>query len=155
MAILSAIFLGASLSIKLTSLFIFAAFALVVVFRAREAKDPGAGRIIALGFGSLLLAGLIASPWYLRTWKATGSPLFPFYMSMWKGEAPGWDVDRSNLFQSMNSSYGGESKSAVDYLISPWNISVAAQPEDARYFDGVIGVAFLIGALFSFCSLEI
>jgi hypothetical protein len=66
-------------------------------------------------------------------------------MSMWKGEAAGWDVDRSNLFQAMNSSYGGESKSAVDYLISPWNISVAAQPEDARYYDGVIGVAFLIG----------
>jgi hypothetical protein len=156
--ILSAVFLGASLSIKLTSLFIFAAFALVIAFRAREAKEAGAVRIIALGFGSLVLAGLIASPWYLRTWKATGSPLFPFYMSMWKGEAPGWDVDRSNLFQSMNSSYGGESKSAVDYLISPWNISVAAQPEDARYFDGVIGVAFLIGlplVIFALWKFEI
>jgi hypothetical protein len=143
--ILSAIFLGASLSIKLTSLFIFAAVALVIVFRAREAKEAGAGRIIAIGLGSLVLAGLIASPWYLRTWKETGSPLFPFYMSMWKGDAPGWDVDRSNLFQSMNSAYGGESKSAADYLVSPWNISVAAQPEDAKFFDGVIGVAFLIG----------
>ena len=66
-------------------------------------------------------------------------------MSMWKGEAPGWDVDRSNLFQTMNSNYGGRNKSAVDYLISPWNISTAAQPEEAKYFDGVIGVAFLIG----------
>jgi dolichyl-phosphate-mannose-protein mannosyltransferase len=143
--ILSAIFLGASLSIKLTTLFIFAAFALVIVFRAREAKENGAGRIIALGFGSLVLAALIASPWYLRTWKATGSPLFPFYMSIWKGGAPGWDVDRSNLFQTMNSNYGGKDKSAVDYLISPWNISVTAQPEESRSFDGVIGVAFLAG----------
>jgi hypothetical protein len=143
--VLSAIFLGASLSIKLTSLFILAAIALVVVFRAREADQKDAGRIVALGFGSLVLAALIASPWYLRTWKATGSPLFPFYMSIWKGEAPGWDVDRSNLFQAMNSNYGGEHKWAVDYLASPWNISVAAQPEDARYFDGVLGVAFLIG----------
>ena len=45
----------------------------------------------------------------------------------------------------MNSNYGGRNKSAVDYLISPWNISTAAQPEEAKYFDGVIGVAFLIG----------
>ena len=45
----------------------------------------------------------------------------------------------------MNSQYGGENKSAVDYIISPWNISVTAQPEDARVFDGVIGVAFIIG----------
>ena len=155
--ILMAIFLGASLSIKLTTLFIFAAVALVIVFRAREAKENGSGRIIALGFGSLVLAAVIASPWYLRTWKATGSPLFPFYMSMWKGVARGWDVDRSNLFQTMNSNYGGRDKSAVDFLISPWNISVSAQPEESRYFDGVIGVAFLIGLpllIFALWKLE-
>ena len=156
-SILMAIFLGASLSIKLTTLFIFAAIALVIVFRAREAKENGAGRIILLGFGSLVLATVIASPWYLRNWKATGSPLFPFYMSIWKGEAPGWDVDRSNLFQTMNSNYGGRDKSAVDYLVSPWNISVTAQPEESRYFDGVIGVAFLIGLpllIFALWKLE-
>jgi hypothetical protein len=155
--ILMAIFLGASLSIKLTTLFIFAAVALVIVFRAREAKDNGSGRIIALGFGSLVLAGMIASPWYLRTWKTTGSPVFPFYMSMWKGEANGWDVDRSNLFQTMNSNYGGRDKSAIDYLVSPWNISVNAQPEESRYFDGVIGVTFLIGLpllIFALWKLE-
>ena len=155
--ILMAIFLGASLSIKLTTLFIFAAIALVIVFRAREAKENGAGRIILLGFGSLVLAAVIASPWYLRTWKATGSPLFPFYMSIWKGEAPGWDVDRSNLFQTMNSNYGGATKSTVDYLAAPWNISVSAQPEESRYFDGVIGVAFLIGLpllIFALWKLE-
>lgn len=155
--ILMAIFLGASLSIKLTTLFIFAAVALVIVFRAREAKESGAGRIIAFGFGSLLLAAVIASPWYLRTWKTTGSPVFPFYMSMWKGEAPGWDVERSNLFQTMNSNYGGRDKSVVDYLVSPWNISVNAQPEESRFFDGVIGVAFLIGLpllIFALWKLE-
>jgi hypothetical protein len=143
--ILTALFLGASLSIKLTTVFIVAAFALIMVLRAREAQQKDAGRMIAFGFGSLVLAAVIASPWYLRTWKATGSPLFPFYMSIWKGDAPGWDVERSNLFQTMNSNYGGTNKSAVDYLALPWNISVAAQPEDARYFDGVIGVSFLIG----------
>jgi hypothetical protein len=141
--ILIAIFLGAALSIKLTSLVVIAAFALVMTFRARNAEN--AGRILGYGLAALVLAGFIASPWYLRTWKATGSPVFPFYMSIWKGEAAGWDIDRSNLFQVMNANYGGENKSVVDYVIAPWNVSVAAQPEEPRYFDGVLGAAFLIG----------
>ena len=62
------------------------------------------------GFVALMLAGVIASPWYLKTWKQTGSPIFPFYMSFWKGEATGWDVERSALFQAMNSQYGGYEK---------------------------------------------
>jgi len=117
------------------------------MFRARSVKErsANAGTVLAYGMGALLLAFVIASPWYLRTWKATGSPVFPFYMSMWKGTAPGWDVERSNLFQGMNSQYGGENKSAVDYAAAPWNLSTAAQPEQAEFFDGVLGVAFLVG----------
>ncbi len=154
--ILMAIFLGAALSAKLTTLFVMAAFALVILFKARNnpvttvpgsdmASKATTGKIAAFGFGAFLLAGVIASPWYLRTWAETGSPIFPFYMSIWEGKAPGWDVDRSNLFQLMNSQYGGADKTVVDYLIAPWNISVTAQPEIAANFDGVLGVAFLIG----------
>lgn len=145
--VLIAIFLGAALSIKLTAVFVIAAFALIILLRARQAQDGSGnlGKILAGGFAALVLAGVIASPWYLRTWKATGSPIFPFYLSIWKGEAAGWDVERSNLFQAMNTQYGGENKNALDYLVAPWNLSVIAQPELARFFDGVLGVAFLIG----------
>jgi hypothetical protein len=145
--VLTAIFLGASFSMKLTSVFVFAAFALIVLLRARKAMNSSGdpARIVIVGFASLLAAFLIASPWYLRTWMATGSPVFPFYMSIWKGEAPNWDVERSNLFQGMNSQYGGENKTAVDILATPWTVSVRAQPESAEYFDGVLGAAFLIG----------
>jgi hypothetical protein len=142
--VLVAIFLGAALSIKLTAVFVFAAFALIVLLRARNDKE-NAGRIVAHGFAALLLAGAIASPWYLRTWKATGSPVFPFYMSIWKGEAAGWDVERSNLFQAMNSQYGGNEKGSLDYVLAPVRLSVTAQPEIAGNFDGVLGVSFLLG----------
>lgn len=146
--ILVAIFLGAALSAKLTTVFAIAAFALVILLRVRKAKESepdSLARVLVGGFGALLLAGLIASPWYLRTWQQTGSPVFPFYMSIWPGDAPGWDVERSNLFQAMNSQYGRVSGTAADYLLAPWNVSVSAQPEDPRFFDGVLGVAFLIG----------
>ncbi|HMO80673.1 MAG TPA: phospholipid carrier-dependent glycosyltransferase [Pyrinomonadaceae bacterium] len=143
-----AVFLGAALSAKLTTLFVIAAFALVILLRVRKAQEnepDSLARIAGLGIASLILAGVIASPWYLRTWAETGSPIFPFYMSIWPGEAPGWDVERSNLFQAMNAQYGGYEKTLIDYLAAPWNVSVVAQPELATHFDGVLGVAFMIG----------
>ena len=146
-----AIFLGAALSAKLTTLFAIAAFALVVLLRVRKAKDSEPDsliRILVAGFAAFVLAGLIASPWYLRTWQQTDSPVFPFYMSIWRGNAVGWDVERSNLFQAMNSQYGGAVKTPLDYLAAPWNLSVVAQPEQPTYFDGVLGVAFLFGLPF-------
>ncbi|MGB7207550.1 MAG: phospholipid carrier-dependent glycosyltransferase [Pyrinomonadaceae bacterium] len=154
--ILIAIFLGAALSAKLTTLFAIAAFALVVLLRVRKAKDSEPDSLIETlvsGFAALVLAGLIASPWYLRTWQQTDSPVFPFYMSLWPGEAPGWDVERSNLFQAMNSQYGGDVKTPLDYLAAPWNLSVIAQPEQAVNFDGVLGVAFLFGLPFLIWAL--
>ncbi|MBC7898579.1 MAG: glycosyltransferase family 39 protein [Saprospiraceae bacterium] len=145
--IFAAVFLGAALSAKLTALFVIAAFALIILLRARQAKDDPdkLARIVLNGFGALILAGLIAAPWYLRTWQETGSPIFPFYMSVWKGEAAGWDTERSALFQQMNSQYGGIEKSPLDYLVAPFNLSVIAQPEQPVLFDGVLGIAFLFG----------
>jgi len=147
--LLVSIFLGAALSVKLTAVFAFAAFVLVILLRARDGNSQAgslrSGRIVATGFAALLLAGVIASPSYIRTWAATGSPVFPFYMSIWKGEAANWDVERSNLFQAMNSQYGGVDTDKVNYLTAPVRVSIAAQPEQPRYYDGVLGVAFLIG----------
>lgn len=153
--VLVAIFLGAALSAKLTTLFVIAAFALVIMMRARSAQgsDANVGRIFGLGFAALIFAGVIASPWYLRTWAESGSPIFPFYMNIWPGEATGWDAERSNLFQAMNAQYGGYVKTPLDYLAAPWNVSVIAQPELATHFDGVLGVAFLLGLPFLIWAL--
>ena len=151
--LMAAIFLGGALAVKLTTVFVIAAFVLVILMRAREGKDEQAGslrsgnsgKVVLAGFAALILAGVIASPWYLRNWAATGSPVFPFYMSIWPGTATGWDVERSNLFQGMNSQYGGASENKINYLTAPARVSLAAQPEDANLYDGVLGAAFLIG----------
>jgi hypothetical protein len=146
--VLIAVFLGAALSAKMTTIVVIAAFGLIVLLRVRKAKESEPDnivKILASGFAALVLAALIASPWYLRTWQQTDSPVFPFYLSIWPAEAPGWDVERSNLFQAMNSQYGRVTNTPADYLLAPWSVSVKAQPEDARLFDGVLGVTFLIG----------
>lgn len=148
----AAIALGAASSIKLTTVFVVAALALIVLLRAREAQNDEtsggkSGSVLLKGFAIFAFAGLLASPWYLRTWAKTGSPIFPFYMNLWKGAATGWDAERSALFQAMNSNYGGAEKGVFHYLLAPVKISLFAQPEIAEYYDGVIGVSFLLGLI--------
>lgn len=145
--------LGAALSIKLTTLFVIAAIALIVLLRARTAQNEEAAEksnaisIALKGLAALVFAGVIASPWYLRTWAASGSPLFPFYLNIWKGSATGWDADRSALFQAVNSNYGGANKNLFDYLFAPVKISLFAQPEIPQFYDGVLGVGLLLGLI--------
>lgn len=154
----AALALGAALSIKLTTVFVIAALALIVLLRARGAQQSddetakgetsgNAASIFIKGFGAFIVAALVASPWYLRTWILTGSPIFPFYMNIWKGAAANWDAERSALFQQMNANYGGASKTVFDYLLAPVKISLFAQPEAAEYYDGVLGVSFLLGLI--------
>ena len=151
--VFAALALGAALSIKLTTLFIVAALALIILLRARKMQsgevlaNETANSILIKGFGALVIGGLIASPWYLRTWIKTGSPIFPFYMNLWKGAATGWDAERHALLQTMISNYGGAQKGALDYLLTPVKISLFAQPESVDYYDGVLGVSFLLGLI--------
>jgi hypothetical protein len=146
-----AIFLGAALSTKLLTIFAIAAFALVMVWRARGTSSDGPAvspaHVLGGGVLSLVAAMILASPAYVRTWIQTGSPLFPYYLNVWSGSAPGWDAERSELLQLMSAQYGGVDKSMLDYLLLPWNLSVKAQPEIAANFDGVLGVGFLLGLL--------
>jgi len=142
-SLLIALLVGAALSIKLTAVFVIAAFVLVILLKARGVDN--AGKIIFSGALALVLAGIIASPWYVRAWVATGSPVFPFYMNIWPGKADGWDVERSNLFQAMNSRYGAVDSNKLNLITAPVRLSIAAQPEQPANYDGVLGVAFLIG----------
>jgi len=147
---LMAVAVGAALSIKLTAVALVVPLVLVVLFRAlrlERSKAGGttsAGAAAAMGLCALGAGGLLASPWYIRTWVWTGSPLFPFYSTLWPGEAPGWDAGRAQLLDSLISLYG-RSSSLLDYLLSPLYVSVLAQPELPRGYEGVLGPAFLLG----------
>jgi hypothetical protein len=88
----------------------------------------------------------LGSPWYLRTWRLTGSPVFPFFLDLWPGQATGWDLARSVMLRGFNDLYGGFPKGPIDYLLAPLRLSLLGQREVAAYYEGVLGVAFLVGA---------
>ncbi len=140
--------LGGALAVKFIALFAFFPLFIVVLCKAREAqqrKPEKANAILLNGLAALLFAGLLASPWYIRTWARTGSPVYPFYAHLWNGSSPNWDADRSRLFQMWVERYGGDDKSLVDYVAAPVRLSLTAQPEFAASYDGVLGISFLLG----------
>lgn len=140
--------LGSALAIKFIALFAFFPLFLVVLGKVRETQQDHpteANAVLLSGLTAFVLAGLFASPWYIRTWVRTGSPLYPFYAHLWPGSSPNWDAERSRLFQMWVSQYGGAQKNLVDYLAAPVKLSLQAQPELPAYYDGVIGISLLLG----------
>jgi hypothetical protein len=147
--------MGFALGVKLLALFLAAPLLLMFLLRLRKAERrsiPGTSATAVLR-AALLSAGLaimLAAPWYVRNWARTGSPVYPFYSNLFGGRAPGWDESRSLIDQVLNARYGGYPKSALDYLAVPLRVSLRAQPEIPRYFDGVLGISFLFGVPFLF-----
>lgn len=140
--------LGFALAVKLTAVFACLPLLVMILLKAREMERRSSERSNAMllsGMTALLGAGLLASPWYFRTWAKTGNPVFPFYVNVLGGSAAGWDGERSRLFQIFLSRYGGEAKGVFDYLGAPLKLALTAQAEIAVRYDGVLGVAFLVG----------
>ncbi|HYE74987.1 MAG TPA: phospholipid carrier-dependent glycosyltransferase, partial [Blastocatellia bacterium] len=127
-----ALALGFALTIKLIAIFICLPLLLMFLLKARNAQQQCSEKsnaILLNGMLALVCAGMLASPWYIRTWMKTGNPVYPFYVNVLGGSAEGWDSERSQLFQIFLSRYGGESKSVLDYVIAPVKLSLQAHPE--------------------------
>lgn len=142
--------LGFALSVKLLAAASLVLLVVLVLLRARlaeERREGSAPRLAVAGLTALAAGLLVGSPWYVRTWLLTGSPLFPFLPALWPGHAPGWDESRSVMFQAFNTQYGGDPKSLFDYALLPARLALLGQRDVAAQWDSVLGPAFLAGAL--------
>jgi hypothetical protein len=115
---LIAVAVGMALSAKLSAIAVIVPLTVAVLLRGvlieragRSAGGPSAGATVTMGLGGLGVGILLASPWYIRTWIWTGSPLFPLYSTLWPGHAPGWDVGRAELLDALLQVYGRSSRS--------------------------------------------
>src|SRR5207245_8181464 len=112
---------------------------------ASSTLPPGhePARLVLGGLGALALGALLAAPWYVRNWVRTGNPVFPVFLSLFGGQAPGWDLERSRLYESMFGFYGN-ALTPLDYLLSPVRLALAAHPAEPVCYDGWLGVAWLL-----------
>lgn len=111
--VLAGLFLGFACAVKYLALFFVGCLALATLSLRRSAR--------LVGTWMLAPCLLIAAPWYLRITSLTGSPLFPFYPSLF-GETP-WTSTQGEGWPSFESTLGfaedlGE---GVAFLIAtPW-----------------------------------
>jgi hypothetical protein len=129
---------GGALGVKMTAIFAVIALALVALLGARRARG-GFGSVV----GALVGALVLGAPWYVRTWWLTGSPFFPFFLDLWPGAAPGWDVERSMMYRAFNGIYGGD-KDVLGYLVLPFRLALMGQREVAAFYESAVGVTFLV-----------
>lgn len=136
--LLCALFTGMALASKYTTLLIPILGVLGVLLVHRDGEKGGAVfRDLAL---YILVTALFGAPFYIKNWIMTGNPFYPFLYGIFGGK--GWDPEQARLYDGMVM-FMGMGRSAVDYLLLPWNLSFHARI-DSVIFDGVIGPVFLL-----------
>lgn len=115
----AALFAGMAMGIKYLS-FLTPLLALVFIIAARGRRALPALVQFAL------LAGVVASPTYLRNLIGTGNPFFPFALP-----SPYWDDFRASWYAAAETGIGW---SLPDLLAVPWTATLGLR--DATYYDG-------------------
>jgi hypothetical protein len=139
--------MGFALAVKLLALLPLLVVALIVLLRVLRYRHvaPAPGRLVAAAVGAVAAAVILAAPWYARTWAATGSPVFPFFMELWPASVDGWDVERSFLWQASIAQYGPPD--AMSRFFAPVLVSLTGRREIPDLYEGVLGPAFLVGVM--------
>jgi hypothetical protein len=145
---------GAALAVKLSAAILVLPLLLILLVRSFGLRPapPGVGGVtpwsrLRAGGVSLLVALVLAGPWYLRNWLQTGSPFFPFFPGLWPGSAQGWDLERARLYETLFLLYGRPG-TILDDVLAPVLLSLTAQPELPTHYDGVLGIALLFALPF-------
>ena len=112
-----------------------AALATFVVF----ARDGSRWRVLRRGGLIVLIAALVPTPWYLRSWLASGNPVFPEMFSLFGAAPPErWDEWSERGLAAFKAHFG-RGHSPRDLLLLPWDVTV-----HGALFGGALGPLFLV-----------
>ncbi|GIV10985.1 MAG: hypothetical protein KatS3mg020_0476 [Fimbriimonadales bacterium] len=119
---LSGALIGFALATKYTALLAWGVWGLVgFAWLWREQQTPQ--------IRSLVLAGLIAlvvgSPWYLRNWRWTGNPVYPFAYELFGGK--NWSQEQADAYRNDQLKFG-LGREPAQLLLSPWNLAATPAP---------------------------
>jgi 4-amino-4-deoxy-L-arabinose transferase-like glycosyltransferase len=101
---------------------------------ARARTVAGAVAIITV------LALVVPLPWYLRSWNASGNPVFPDMFHVFGAQPPErWDALTERGLQKFKDHFG-RPRSVVHVLALPWDMTI-----HSAEFGGTLGPLFLAG----------
>ena len=134
--LLAAVQLGLALATKhLGGLILVVATAGLFLFLCRR---DGLRRVVGPVALLVAVALLIALPWYLRSWLATGNPVFPELYGLFGAPPDRWDAAADAALNRFEA-YFGRARTPLYLLTLPWDVTVHA----ARY-GGALGPLFLL-----------
>lgn len=119
---LSAIMMGWMVSVKATSLIPVFLFALFILIRKWKAGAPQAFKTAVL-YG--IVAVVVGSVWYVKSWLYTGNPFYPFAYSVFGGRY--WDAYNASQYALSQAQFGVGHR-AIDLLTLPWNVTFYLMP---------------------------
>ena len=135
--ILSGIFFGFALSVKLIALLYVAAAACWWILMIFIEKKPLRSHIVLATFwcaAILLFSGI----WYLRSYLYLGNPVYPYFSKKVSGIEVGYNLAKH-----------GRGKGILDFLFVPWNLTMSPESFGGRGNQwGPIFLAFLPGIFF-------
>jgi hypothetical protein len=141
-----ALAVGFALAVKLLALVVLSIAGMILLARVLlRARAGGPLHTLVRPAVALGAAITLGAPWYIRTWAATGSPLFPFFLDLWPGHAEGWDVQRSVMLGAFTAHYGPADPLLA--ALTPFYVSLTGWREIPALYEGVLGPSFLVGAI--------
>jgi len=133
----AALNLGLALATKHLAFFVMALATSGLALRLLLAERK-LWRAFAPGLLLGLLALAVALPWYIRSWLATGNPVFPELFGVFGAPPERWDT-LTQLGLSGFLNHFGRPRTLLNLLTLPWDMTVHA----ARY-GGTLGPMFLL-----------
>jgi hypothetical protein len=113
------------------------AIALYVVWAIRH--ERGLKQTLHHAMVIAFVAALVPSPWYVRSWQASGNPVFPEMFAVFGASPPErWDAVSEHGLAAFKSRFG-IGHSARDLIALPWDVTV-----HGALFGGALGPLFLI-----------
>jgi hypothetical protein len=147
---ISAAGLGLALSCKYHAAFWLLPILLVIarmaappqkqIFKFQWWQAPIKGhQVVGLWFGYLALTGIVALPWFVRTWAYTGNPVFPVANSIFKSP---WFTPAMEAAANAMYANEGVGRSAGALLRLPFTVTFHPGP-----FRGTLGAILSLGTL--------
>lgn len=113
------------------------ALALYAIGTARGGRGMPRAVRHALTIG--VIAALVVAPWYVRSWLASGNPVFPEMFGVFGASPPDrWDALTENGLAHFKARFG-MGRSAADLAALPWNVTV-----HGASFGGSLGPLFVL-----------
>jgi 4-amino-4-deoxy-L-arabinose transferase-like glycosyltransferase len=117
----SAVMCGFALGVKMNAL-VLLAFLVVAAFYHRTATQrEGFAAGMRAGAWLLVVAAVVASPWYVKSYLWTGNPVYPFFYNLFDGRY--WTAEAARLYRDEQLSFG-MGRGPLQALLAPWNLTM-------------------------------